>query len=260
MEVHPFYTYSLLVVQCIVSFVLLASALVGYSLARLSRQRTADTSEIGTIQASMLGMLGLLLGFTFAVASSRYDTRRVLAIDEANALGTTFMRTQMLPEPYRTSISKELRDYIDLRLRAASVLGDQTALAGVKRETEKLQQTIWKQATAMARKHDTPISAVFVTSLNQSIDLYASRVATFYARVPSIILWILLCIAIAALGMVGFGFGIGGQRDWLVMAVVSIMVASVIVMIVDLDRPEAGPTRISQQTMVDLKNSLSGYQ
>jgi len=260
MAAHPFYNHSLWLVQCLISLALFAAALIGYFVGRPESRRANDQNVVGLVQTSMLGILGLLLGFTFAVASERYEARRVLAIDEANALGTTYMRAQFLPEPYRTVISTDLRRYIELRARAASLVHDLRTLNVMRSQTERLQQRIWREATAVGRVHDTDITSTFVESLNQSIDLYASRVATYYARVPATILWILLAIAIVAVGMVGYGFGLAMHRGWLTMALVAITVAAVMVMIVDLDRPEAGPTRISQQTMMDLSNSLSGYR
>jgi hypothetical protein len=242
------------------SLILTAAALAGFLIGHKTSQRVTDRSQIGAIQASILGLLALLLGFTFGVASSRYDVRRVLAVDEANALGTTFMRAQMLPEPYRTSISDMLRHYIDLRIQTASVLGNPSKTRKIMKETEELQQAIWKQATAVARKDSSVITGLFVSSLNESIDLYSSRVAVFLTRVPSTILWILACIAIVALAVVGYGFGLIGQRSWLAIALMPVVIAAVIVMIVDLDRPEAGPTRVSQQSMIDLRNSLSGFE
>lgn len=260
MEGQLFYMRSPLFVLCAVSVGLFAAAAIGFAVGLKSRDRTEDKSEIGTIQASILGMLGLLLGFTFAIASSRYDSRRVLAIDEANALGTTFMRAQTLPEPHRRILSDSLRRYVDLRVRAAPLTKNPAKLTMLRSQTEQLQQTIWRQTTVLARQRDTDITAAFVESLNETINLYATRVATYYARVPNTILWTLLYISVAAVGIVGYGFGLAGQRGWLVMAMLSLIVAAVVVMIVDLDRPEAGPTRISQQTMADLRRNLSGYQ
>lgn len=259
-DAHPFYSYNLWVVQIIVSLVLFAAALIGQYVGRLESRRIGDTTEIGLVQTNLLGILGLLLGFTFAVSSTRYDQRRVLAIDEANALGTTFMRAQMLQEPYRTRLSDKLHRYIDLRARTSELVDKNVNIADLRRETENLQQAIWRDATALARVSNTELTSLFASSLNQSIDLYASRVATFLARVPPAIMWILFLIAIVAVGMVGYGFGLAGQRGWLTMALVSVTVAAVMIMIIDLDKPEAGPTRISQQTMIDLSKSLSGYQ
>lgn len=261
MEEQLFYRQNPLPLLIVVSIFLFLAALTGYFIGQRRRERAGDGSLIGTVQASMLGMLALLLGFTFAVSSSRYDARWGLVVDEANALGTTFLRAQMLPEPYRTNISDMLRDYIDLRLEIASHAGNLDKVIAIRRKTEDLQQRIWGQVVAVAR--DDPHSVVtglFITSFNQSIDLYSSRTTWFLARVPITILWILSFIAIAAFVITGYSFGLAGQRSVMIIALMSLMVAAVIVMIVDLDRPVAGPTRVSQQSMTDLKNSLSGFE
>ena len=260
MDAHPFYAHSTWSVLIVTSLVLMAAALVGFLIGRLTYRQIVDKSQVSTIQASVLGLLALMLGFTFGVASTRYDSRRILAVNEANALGTTFMRAQMLPKPYKTRISGMLRHYIDVRLKTVSAINNLATARELRKETEQLQREIWGQAVGAARQDSSPITALFVTSLNESIDLHASRIAEFLARVPSTIMWILISIAIAAVGLVGYGLGIIGQRSWLVMALVSVIIAAVMTMIVDLDRPEAGPTRVSQQSMVDLRNSLSGFE
>ena len=179
----------------------------------------------------------------------------LLAFPQANPVPLT-LTDQHIP-PLR--LSDDLQRYIRLR---ASPLAVQTGprLSRVKKQTEQAQHVIRRHAIALARERDTEITSIFIDSLNQSLELYSSRVATYYARVPNTILWILLCIAIVGLGMVGYGFGMVGQQGWLVMGLVSVTVAAVMVMIVDLDRPEAGPTRTIVQTMTDLKNSLPNYQ
>lgn len=261
MEQQLFYRLTPLPLFTLVAVVLFLAALAGFCIGQRRRRQVGDGSLIGTVQASMLGMLALLLGFTFAVASSRYDARWGLVVDEANAVGTTFMRAQTLPEPYRTNISDMLRDYIDLRLEIVSYAGDIDKVMAIRRETEELQQRMWGQAVAMAR--DDPRSVVtglLITSLNQSIDLYSTRTTWFLARVPVTILWILSFIAIAAFVITGYSFGLAGQRSAVVVALMSLMVAAVIVMIVDLDRPAVGPTTISQRSLMDLRNSLSGFE
>lgn len=260
MSENLFYSLSPLLVLLFSSLFLFASAVVGYLVGRFASQRIVEKTQIGSVQVSIIGLLALMLGFTFAVALSRFDTRRNLAIDEANALGTTFLRAQMLPEPYKTNTSKLLRDYIDLHLEIPKIIDNPDKIMDARRKAEAQQSLIWKQAIGAAEKKPTVITSLFISSLNESFDLYSSRIASFYARVPGTILWTLVVIAIIALGIVGYGFGIAGQRSWLVMMLTSILVSLVIVMIVDLDRPEAGPTRISQQAMVDLRNSLSGFE
>ena len=255
-----FYSNSPWIVFVSTSLVLMATAVVGFFIGRRAGHHGADQSQIGAIQSSILGVLALMLGFTFGAASQRYDARRLLAVDEANAIGTTFLRAQTLPEPYRTNLSNMLRDYVDLRLQSASVLDKPDELAKIRRNTERMQQAMWKQVAAVVKQDPSDITGLCEESMNQSIDLYAARIESFLARVPPTIMWILAFIAGVSLGIVGYGFGLAGRPTWLIMALLSCIVALVIVMIADLDRPEAGPTRVSRQNMMDLKSSLPGFE
>ncbi|MCX6346297.1 MAG: hypothetical protein NT018_14695 [Armatimonadetes bacterium] len=260
MEGNLFYGQSAHFLLVVNTIILMAAAVLGFLLGRFSSRRIIDKSPIGGIQASVFGLLALMLGFTFSAAFSRYDSRRVLVIDEANALGTTFLRAQTLPEPYRTQLSHRLRQYINFRSQIGTVIDNPTELNKMMKKTQTLQQEMWGEASSAARRLPTPVTALFLASLNQSIDLYSTRVAMFRARVPNTILWILAAISIAALVVVGYGFGIVGQQSWFIIILVSFLVSAVIVMIVDLDRPETGPVRISQQSMLDLRNSLTGFE
>ena len=260
MEGSLFYGQRPILVFIETSLVLFTTAMVSFAIGRIASRRIHDWSQIGTIQASILGLLALMLGFTFGAASARYDARISLVVSEANALGTTFLRAQALPEPYRIRTSLMLHKYVDLRLEMISSYDNSEKLAHVKNETERLQQDLWAQAAAAARRYPDPITAVFLQSLNESFDLYSSRIAMFANRVPNTVLWILACVGIAGLAITGYGFGLAGQQVWTVIALVSVLVAAVIIMIVDLDKPLGGPTRISQQSMVDLRNSLAGFE
>ncbi|MCE5314605.1 MAG: hypothetical protein ABFD49_11680 [Armatimonadota bacterium] len=257
---HLFYGQRPLFVLIETSSILFVAACIGFAIGRIDSRRVEDRSQVGIIQTSILGLLALMLGFTFGVAFARFDWRMRLAVDEANALGTTFMRAQTLPEPYQARISRMLRKYVDIRIQTATLLENESKLIRVKSETEALQQEMWGQAAAAARRYPNPVTAVFLQTLNESIDLYATRVAAFRIRVPGTILWILAFIAIAGLAITGYNFGLIEQRSWLVLVLVSAMVAGVIMMTVDLDRPEIGPTRVSQQSMIDLRDSLSGFE
>jgi hypothetical protein len=254
---HPFYSISAWLLLLTVTAVLLAAGLAGLLVGRAMRQRDAGASQLGTIQASMLGLLALILGFTFSVASSRYDARRLLCVEEANALGTTYLRAQTLPEPYRADLSKLLSR---LRLRTPPAINDPIRSTRILRQADRLQQEMWGQASALARDNPSPVKAVFLTSLNESIDLSASRKAAYFARVPATILWILSFIAFVVMALIGYGFGLSGQRGLALLALVSLLIAVVVVMIVDLDRPYGGPTRIGQEPMLDLRSSLTGYE
>jgi hypothetical protein len=130
---------------------LLVAGEAGFRLGRRTRADTGDAirSQIGTIEGGILGLLGLLLGFTFSMAVSRFDTRKRMAVEEANAIGTAALRGQMLPQPHRTEVADLFRRYVDVRVevsRDAGVRGDSDARAN------RLQEQLWAQAVAGAAK------------------------------------------------------------------------------------------------------------
>jgi hypothetical protein len=198
-------------------------------------------------------LLSLLLGFTLALAVPRFDQRRELMVLEANALGTTSLRAQMLPEPEPSVVQQLLRQYVDARLdlKTAGLNAEkvQAALARSKR----LQNDLWRQAAAVAQRSPTPITGLFVQSLNETIDLDAKRLAAVENRIPKTI-WLML-VLIALLTCVTVGFS-QRQRFALSILVPPLMIAVVMTLIADLDTPHSGLIRIDQQSMERLKSEL----
>ena len=171
-------------------FVILISVECGYWLGKYRRRRHEEEKEasLGTMVGATLGLLAFILAFTFGLAAARFDARRQVLLDEANAIGTTYLRAGMLPEQ-RDEIRSLLRTYVDIRLEA--VRSDNIA-EGVRR-SENLQQQLWAHAVAVGDKNpNSIIVGLFVQSLNEVIDLHAKRVqAGVRSRIPGAI-WVSL--------------------------------------------------------------------
>ena len=120
----------------------------------------------------MLGLLAFILAFTFGLASSRFEARRGLILSEANAIGTSYLRAALLPDPQRTEIRNTLREYTDVRLTA----GQPEKIEWSIRRSEELQTRLWSQAVEVAQKKPGPIAGLFIGSLNEVIDMHAKRV------------------------------------------------------------------------------------
>jgi hypothetical protein len=146
----------------------------GYRVGKWRQRRPEHEREtpVGTIVAAILGLLAFLLAFTFGMAASRFELRRELVLDEANAIGTTYLRAALVPEPQRTEIRNLLRDYVDLRQGSVEPGRAVPALA----RSEELQGRLWAQAVIVAEKHPNPITGLFVQSLNDVINMHAKRV------------------------------------------------------------------------------------
>jgi hypothetical protein len=188
-----------------------------------------------------------------ALAVPRFDQRRELMVLEANAIGTTSLRAQMLPEPERSILQQLLRQYVDARLdfKAAGMNAEKIQAARVR--SKQLQNDLWRQAAAVAQRSPTPITGLFVQSLNETIDLDAKRLAAVENRIPKTI-WLML-VLIALLTCVTVGFS---QRQGFALSILvpPLMIAVVMTPIADLDPPHSGLIRIDQQSMERLKSDL----
>jgi hypothetical protein len=221
------------------------------------RQRHAEherETPVGAIVAAILGLLAFLLAFTFGMAASRFEIRRELVLDEANAIGTTYLRAALVPEPHRTEIRTLLRAYVDLRLEGVEPGMAVPALA----RSEELQSRLWAQAVLVAEKKPTPITGLFIQSLNETIDLHAKRVTMGMRNRIPIPIWGALYFT-AVLVMVGVGYheGLTSKTRTLATLVLVVTFSGVLWLLADLDRPQEGLIKVSQQAMIDLRKSMT---
>ena len=215
-------------------------------------------SQIGGIQGAVLGMLALLLGFTFSMAVARYEIRRGLVLQEANSIGTTYLRASLLPEAHQKAVENLLKQYVDIRLDFFGAGGDSDKIASAESRTVNLQHDLWVHAIASSREAPTPITATFINALNDTIDLDASRLNAFRSRVPGSVWLLVLVVAGAGCYASGYGAGASGARTAFSNAMLPILIAVVITIIADFDRPRQGLISVSQRPMLDLKAGLSG--
>ena len=249
----PFPLWSILPLTIVIG---LASFEFGYRIAHYRQQLHQEEKEspVGGMVAGTLGLLAFMLAFTFGLAGSRFEDRRKVVLDEANAIGTCYLRAAMLPEPMKTEVKNRLREYVDLRLDAVKQPGNvEEALT----KSEALQEQLWTQAVAVTEKDRSPIAALFVASLNDVIDLHATRVmAGLRSRVPAVIWIVLYVLAILAMEMIGYHAGLANSRRSIAAVALIIGFALVLFLIADLDRPGQGMLRVSQQSMLDLRKSM----
>jgi hypothetical protein len=244
---------------------LAACALTGLALEggyRLGRWRHAHASEeketpVGAMVGSILALLAFLLAFTFGLAATRFDARREAVLAEANAIGTTYLRARLLPEPQRTEVARLLREYVDTRLPDMRQGNPSEIIARAIARSEELHEQLWSQAVAATEKNPTPITGLFVQSLNEVIDLHAKRLHVgTRSRIP-ISIWAGL-FGLALLGMVAIGYqsGLSVTRRSPAMLGIVLAFAGVLFLIADLDRGYEGFLRVSQQPLIDLQQSM----
>jgi hypothetical protein len=227
---------------------------LGVAVRRWRDQAQEDHTDVSThegyIVSGVVGLLALLLGFTFAVAMDRFDTRRVLVLEEANAIGTTYLRAQLLDEPHRSQLSRLLQGYTENRLALAGKLTADERQRLVA-QTDDYQKRLWTATVSAIRPiRGLEISSGFVETMNSTIDAGAARVAARRSHVPVRVLAVLLIYMSISAFILGFVMPRSPRRT--AAAVLLGLLAMSYVLILDIDRPTGGAVRESQEPMENL--------
>ncbi len=234
----------------------LLAAEIGYRLgaARLKGATHEKEEPVGAMVGSTLGLLAFMLAITFGLAGDYYQNKRVVLLEEANAVGTTWLRTDFLPESERDAARGLLREYVDVRLAAAKTGEVEPAM----RRSADIHDLLWAQAqTIMNRDPGSEAVGLYIQTLNDMIDLHAKRIAVaLRTSIPDTI-WIgLYAIAFFAFGMMGYHNGLAATNRSFAALAVAITFSAVIWLIADLDTAQKGTLRVSQQALVDLRESM----
>ena len=248
--------------EWLVALALLAAMLVAIAYGRRygerDRARFGEKNDEGwSLSGAVLGLLALLLAFTYSVVSSHFDLRKQLVVKEANAIGTAWLRTDFAPEPSRKEMRELMRDYVDVRCRFSAAGRDPTTHAALLERSDRLQESIWSATVrSVAGRPATLTDSLLIDAVNAVLDVHAERLRAHRDHVPSVVVALLISVALVSVGLVGYAAGRKGeQRHWL-RTLVPLLLVSVIVLIVDLDRPREGFIQVSQQPLLDLQAAL----
>ena len=247
---------SLLTIFLVGSVFLVAASEIGRWIGTRVGQRGGD--NVAALESAILALLALMIGFTFAMALTRFEARRAGVLREANAVGTTALRARLLPEAERSATLKLLREYVQLRLDVSERTLSETELRAHIQRSDTLQAALWQQARTMAAKdHGMVPTGLFIQSLNEVIDIQAERLDAYRNRLPVVVVLGLFGIAAIGGGLSGYSAGLGGQRTRPPIYIVVMLIAAVIVLILDLDRSHEGFIRVSQQSLKDVAVTLN---
>ncbi len=234
---------------------------VGYWIGCRVRDKSTEPARNHTaaIQGSLLGILALLLGFTFSISLGRHDTRSEAVVNEANSIGTVWLRAQMLPEPARGEIQAMLRDYVNLR-----VIGGDVSVVRAEQHQELLTRTnvvldaLWTRSRDVAIEFPNPVtSGLYIQALNDMIDSYGSREAALNRHVPELVLILLYATFLMTGCVIGFTAGLAGHRTSFVTYIMVGLIVVLVFIIVDLDRPRRGLIRINHASLEQLQKSMA---
>jgi hypothetical protein len=225
----------------------------------LARDPQTAKMGLGTVDGAVFALMGLMLAFTFSGASSRFDSRRVMVIEEANCIGTAWLRLDLLPATAQPPLREKLRDYTAARLATFSKLPDIEAARVELSRANALQTAIWNQAVPACRDSSSPNAALLLLpALNQMFDAAATRTRMAQLHPPLLIYVLLLLLVLASTLLAGYNFGIGKVRTWVHSIAFMLTIVCAVYVILDFEFPRAGVIRIHamDQVFVDLLNSM----
>jgi hypothetical protein len=211
--------------------------------------------HISTLLSSLLGMLALILGFSFSIALERHGSRSEAVIEEANAIGTAYLRTTLLPEAYRQEAQQLIAQYLDVRIKESHFnLTQRAERETLNQQANNLQMQLWNNVSqAAVHEPNTVTTGLPVQSINAMIDAYGKRYAELNRHIPELVLWLLFFAFIVSGGMLGYSAGISNHQPSKVVFVMLTVVVLMMYLVIDLDRPRRGLIHIDQTPMQSLK-------
>ena len=235
----------------IIAILIAGAGEAGSQIGLRHRDTQVDRSYIATVTGAALGLLALLLAFSFSLALSRYDLRRTMVLEEANAIGSTANFALMLPAEAQPPILRLLRDYTTVRIELG-IPHDPAKLARDVARSTALQGELWQRAVTLsnAAPQSLPVYR-FVGSLNEMNNIHERRLSSLRNQVPAEVMVTLIGVSMMAMGFTGFHEGVAGARRRTINLIMSATIALLIMLVVDLDRPSRGLIVVPVQPLIE---------
>ena len=227
---------------------------LGVYLCRRRPLQDNERDDFGVIQAATLTLLALIIGFSFSMATSRYDLRKNYEEAEANAIGTEWVRAGLLPAADATKIRSQLRRYTDLRI-AFYRTRDEDELRQINNETVNLQNEMWSAVQTPALSQPTPVAALAVSGMNDVLNSQGYTQAAWWNRIPTSAWGLLVMTAICCHVLVGYGAR-GEKLTASLLIILPLVISISFLLIADIDAPRGGLIRVKPQNLVALADSL----
>jgi ABC-type multidrug transport system fused ATPase/permease subunit len=218
--------------------------------------------QANSVLASMLGLLALLLAFTFSAALQRYEDRSQTVVAEANAIGTTYLRARLLPGGMADEVQALLRQYLDVRIQEGRMDATEPELhKSLLNQAKLMEAQLWSHAMMAAKLDPNPVtSGLFIQSLNELIDTSGTRNAALNRHVPEFALLLMFTTIVLTTATLGYASGIAGHRVTLAAFVLVILIALFVYLILDLDSPRRGVIQVSHESMLSLDQAIGTTQ
>jgi hypothetical protein len=254
--------------RIIISFIFAAGLLVGMILLlelgrRLGHRRQGRDEEgaragLGAVEGAVFALLGLLIAFTFSGAASRFDTRRQLIVQEANAIGTAWLRIDLLPAGAQPELRDLFRRYLDSRLAVYQKMPDMEAAQVELRKANALQGEIWTRAVAACQQPPNLVKMQLIPALNEMFDIATTRTMVVRIHPPAIVFIMLGVLALMSALLAGYAMAGGKTRSWIHIIGFALVMATTVYVILDLEFPRLGIIRVDafDQVLVELRQSM----
>jgi hypothetical protein len=250
---------SILALAAVIFLGLLVAYCVGFSLATRRAQHPPPEAEgIGQVVTGMLGLLAFSLGLSLSMAQSRFDVRRAAALQEANAIGTAWLRAHAIGHERGAIIARLLEDYTRLRIEYVRAGPEQPGLAAISQRTGDMQGVIWGHATAIVRERPDPAVAALLESLNGAFDSSTAQRWAFVDPIPEEIVSLLLAMSVLAIGAMSYQIALRRRRHPVAACMLIAMWAATITVIVDLSQPRIGSVRVDTRVYEWTLRGFSG--
>jgi len=249
--------------SCLVILGLIAGILLSFEVGyRIGIHRRLRNPEIvivhQTMEASIFGLLALLIAFTFYAAGSRFENRRILTAREANAIGTAYLRLDLLPPETQPRIREDFRTYVRSRLAVYEAIPDLNAVRVTLERSVALQESIWEKVVAALKGSGPAEKALMLSSLNEMIDITTDREVAAMTHTPPLVLALLGLTVIASSSLAGYTMSISMIRDWPPIIVFALMLGIALYLTLDYEYPRVGFIRIDavDQVLTETLNQM----
>jgi hypothetical protein len=228
---------------------------LGASVLRRRKGLNEDSrSDFTGVAGTILTLLALIIGFSFSMSVSRYDLRKSYEEAEANAIGTEFVRAQLLPAADAARVRILLTNYVDLRIRDYSIR-DNAEIQKLKEQTGQLEDRLWSAVRIPAAANPTPLSALAVSGMNDVLNSQGYTQAAWWNRIPRSAWWLMAGIAFIGCVLVGYGARSPKAEAYFIW-VLPLVISISFFLIADIDSPRGGLIRVAPQNLIDVAQSM----
>ena len=257
MILETLYELDMRVLYPVVIVLMAIAAELGHLIGWRTRLRDPGHADLGTLTGATLGLLALLLAFGFSIALSRYEARRTMVLDEANAIGSTASFALMLPAESQQPVLDLLREYTVVRAGFGIPFDPPKFQRDLARSLD-LQARLWQQAVAVTAADPKSLPAYrFVASLNEMNNVQERRLTALGYHIPAAVVFTLASVALVAMGFAGYNAGVTGTRRYYPSLIMAVTVGVLIVLVMDLDRPSRGLIQVPVQPLIDVAQTIA---